>query len=135
MKRVIIAVVMVIFLIILATASDLIITKQMKAVYNETKNLIENSESLSDKEIITQSKVIIKKWKKAEKPLHYFDSHDKYEEINKHFGLLELNVKNGNADEITKLIKEISNLIGNYIENRKINLHNVLIVTKSYNNV
>ncbi len=130
MKRVIIAAVMVLLLIVLSAASDIIISRQMKEIYNDAKSFNENSEKLSEIEIRSKSKTIISKWKSAEKLLEYFDSHDKYEEIRKHFGLLELNATNSNGNEITKLMKEIQNLINNYIESRKISLHNVLFITK-----
>lgn len=129
MKRVIIAVAMVLFLVILAAASDMIISNQMKALYDDTKSLNQNIESVSDKELKIKSETIIEKWKGTEKLLHYFDSHDKYEEISKCFGQLEISIEKNDKNGAAAITVEIQNLINNYIDSRKINLQNILIIT------
>lgn len=130
MKRVIIAVAMVVFLITLAATSNIIINRQMRSIYEDTKEISESFKSLSEKELKTKCEIIYKKWQKTENLLHFFDSHDKYENISEHFGMLELSVKKSDTTETLELVDEIRNLINNYIENRRINWHNVLIITK-----
>ena len=129
MKRVIIAVTMVLLLTVSSTVSHMTINNRMKKLHGEIKNISQNLPSLSEKDFADIKQLTVNQWSEAEKLLHFFESHDKYEEISNLFGELKITAENSDTDETVKIIIELQNLIEKYLESRKLSLENILIIT------
>ncbi len=134
MKRAIIAVLMIAFITAFSAVSNNIIKKRVTSLLENTVAVSENVETFSNQEIKEELSDLIAEWKRTEKLLLLFDSHDKFEKISELFGLLETE-KNANANEAEKLLKETENAIHIYLKSRDITVQNILRLQNDYNNV
>ena len=134
MKRAIIAVLMIAFITAFSAVSNNIIKKRVTSLLENTVAVSENVETFSNQEIKEELSDLIAEWKRTEKLLLLFDSHDKFEKISELFGLLETE-KNANANEAEKLRKETENAIHIYLKSRDITVQNILRLQNDYNNV
>lgn len=134
MKRAIIAVLMIAFITAFSAVSNNIIKKRVTSLLENTVAVSENVETFSNQEIKEELSDLIAEWKRTEKLLLLFDSHDKFEKISELFGLLETD-KNANGNEAEKLLKETENAIHIYLKSRDITVQNILRLQNDYNNV
>lgn len=134
MKRAIIAVLMIAFITAFSAVSNNIIKKRVTSLLENTVAVSENVETFSNQEIKEELSDLITEWKRTEKLLLLFDSHDKFEKISELFGLLETD-KNTNGNEAEKLLKETENAIHIYLKSRDITVQNILRLQNDYNNV
>ncbi len=128
MKRVIIASVMVSLILSSAIISNILINKKLNSLLKETNMIIELSDDMSENDFNNKLNQFLRQWNSTEKYLQLFEPHDKYEEIKIHFGLLEQKYKNNYKQEIIPDLIELKNLLINYIESRKINLQNIMVI-------
>lgn len=126
MKRLFIAIFLILLAITICTLSSIKVEKsslQMRNELNDIGNIIVAEESEKALQKLYDAE---KLWKKTENLFSFIVDADKIEEMNVGFLLIKAHLKDGDTEHALEKLRECELLLGEISENEKLNIKNIM---------
>lgn len=126
MKRLFIAIFLILLAIAICTLSSIKVEKsslQMRNELNDIGNIIVAEESEKALQKLYDAE---KLWKKTENLFSFIVDADKIEEMNVGFLLIKAHLKDGDTEHALEKLRECELLLGEISENEKLNIKNIM---------
>lgn len=130
MKRIIIALLLLISAVSVSVWSNISFEKQMKAFSSEINNLISCSEKLPDEKLKDETRKIVDAWHDSSAFLHSLVAHEGMDELEKSITSLPLLLEHSDREEFRNECIKAVNQIDNLIDSERLNIGNVLFIAK-----
>ncbi len=124
MKRLIIAIVMLIFAVTVASTASIILDKNVKSIITDIQDLQNSLDKNDIQQTKAQTEAILKKWIKAEKTLKLIAMQDKILPLTEKFNHLA-NSYSSDVNELNKNLKEISVMLEIFISTERAVFENI----------
>ena len=126
MKRLFVAVPLIIIAVIICTFSSIKVEKsslQMRNELHEIGNIIVSGEKEKALQGLAEAE---KTWKKTETLFSFIVDADKIEEMNVGFSLISAHLNDGDDEHAIERLRECELLLGEISENEKLNIKNIM---------
>ncbi|MBR3818329.1 MAG: DUF4363 family protein [Clostridia bacterium] len=128
MKRVIIAVVLLLSAVSVSVWSNITFEKNMKEFSSMLENLIVHSEKTDGEILKTETEKVVDAWYASSAFLHSLVAHEGMDELEKIITSLPLIIEHSDREEFRNECIKAVNQIDNLIDSEKLNIGNVLFI-------
>ena len=125
MKRIIVAIILLLSAVSASVWSNFSFEKHMKEFSSSLQNLISYSESLSDEKLKEKTGRVVDAWLDSSAFLHSLVAHEGMDELEKSITSLPLLLEHSDREEFRKECIKAVNQIANLIDSERINIGNV----------
>ena len=130
MKRVVIAIVLLISAISVSVWANISFEKNMEEFSSLLQNLIVCSEKSDDELLKTETEMIVDKWYSSSAFLHSLVAHEGMDELEKSITSLPLLIEHSDREEFRNECIRAVNQIKNLIDSERLNIGNVLAISQ-----
>lgn len=131
MKRIIIALLLLISAISVSVWSNITFEKNMEYFSYSLKNLISYSENSDDEKLLKETMTVVEAWQESSAFLHSLVAHEGMDELEKSITSLPLLLEHSDREEFRNECIKAVNQINNLIDSEKLNIGNVLVISKA----
>ena len=131
MKRIIIALLLLISAISVSVWSNITFEKNMEYFSYSLKNLISYSENSDDEKLLKETMTVVEAWQESSAFLHSLVAHEGMDELEKSITSLPLLLEHSDREEFRNESIKAVNQINNLIDSEKLNIGNVLVISKA----
>ncbi len=131
MKRIIIALLLLISAISVSVWSNITFEKNMEYYSYSLKNLISYSENSDDEKLLKETMTVVEAWQESSAFLHSLVAHEGMDELEKSITSLPLLLEHSDREEFRNECIKAVNQINNLIDSEKLNIGNVLVISKA----
>lgn len=131
MKRIIIALLLLISAISVSVWSNITFEKNMNYYSYSLKNLISYSENSDDEKLLKETMTVVEAWQESSAFLHSLVAHEGMDELEKSITSLPLLLEHSDREEFRNECIKAVNQINNLIDSEKLNIGNVLVISKA----
>ena len=130
MKRIIIALILLISAVSVSVWSNVSFEKNMESFSVALNNLISYSENADDEKLKEETREVVDAWYDSSPFLHSLVAHEGMDELEKSITSLPLLLEHSDREEfINECIKAV-NQIENLIDSEKLNIGNILVISQ-----
>ncbi len=130
MKRIIIALILLVSAVSVSVWSNITFDKNMKRFLYSIENLIIYSENYDEKKLEEETVKVVEAWNDSSAFLHSLVAHEGMDELEKSITSLPLLIRHSDREEFRNECIEAVNQINNLIDSEKLNIGNILFIVK-----
>ncbi len=130
MKRIIIALILLLSAISVSVWSNISFEKNMENFSFAINNLIVCSQNSTDEKLEKETRKVVDAWYDSSAFLHSLVAHEGMDELEKSITSLPLLLKHSDREEFRKECIKAVNEINNLIDSERLNIGNVLVIRK-----
>ena len=124
MKRLIIAIVMMIFAVTVASITSITLNRNVKSIISDIQQFQDNLDIKNKQQTKIQTESILKKWFKTEKSLKFVVMQDKIAPLTEKFNHIK-NLNSSDKKELIENLREITEMLEIFISTEKPVIENI----------
>lgn len=130
MKRIVIALILLITAVSVSVWSNISFEKSMESFSVSLKELISYSENADNEKLEEETLKVVEAWRDSSAFLHSLVAHEGMDELEKSITSLPLLLKHSDREEFVNECIKAVNQIDNLIDSERLNVGNVLVISQ-----